>query len=194
VGYQALDANTTGGNTAVGASLLVLTRLVQIMLAVELFIDSTGNKYAVVFYNVCNTTDQQSLLDANVSDNDRQSHLGMPQNTTGSNIAWDGLVRIHPQQCRSWLSCLIANTTGANNTAVGSRALDANTTGTLNNALGVSALGSNTTGSRNVAVGNSSLSSNTTGIDNVAVGTEDSSLGYGALSSNTTGIRKCCNG
>jgi len=74
---------------------------------------------------------------------------------------------------------LLGNTTGSNNTAVGSAALSFNNTGTNNTASGVEALSSNTTGTRNTASGVTVLRSNTTGIDNTA-------SGYNALGSNTT--------
>ena len=48
---------------------------------------------------------------------------------------------------------LLANTTGINNVAVGSRPLEANTTGINNTASGVGALYANTTGINNTAVG-----------------------------------------
>lgn len=96
------------------------------------------------------------------------------------------------------------NNTGANNTAVGTSALQTNTSGTLNTAVGYEALLSNTTagwntavgndalrtnstGAKNTAVGRRALYSNTTGTDNAAFGTEDSGGGYGPLWSNTTG-------
>ena len=74
-----------------------------------------------------------------------------------------------------------SNTTGADNTALGSyRPLYANTAGGFNTAIGREALTSNTTGSYNVAVGNTALSANTTASNNTAVG-------YQAGFSNTTG-------
>jgi hypothetical protein len=63
-----------------------------------------------------------------------------------------------------------ASLTGANNVAVGYRALIANTTGANNNAVGSLALSSNTTGNNNNACGQNALLSTTTGSDNNAFG------------------------
>ena len=69
-------------------------------------------------------------------------------------------------------STLSANTTAAENTAVGYVALSTNTTGGTNSAFGRGALQTNTTGSSNVAVGTNALGENTTGSYNTAVGTQ----------------------
>ena len=63
---------------------------------------------------------------------------------------------------------LKANTTAANNTAVGKAALQANTTGASNTAVGYNALDANTTGGANVALGYGALSANTTASNNTA--------------------------
>ena len=61
--------------------------------------------------------------------------------------------------------------TGGSNLAVGSNALVANTTGDDNTAVGSYApLAANTTGTKNVAVGRQALNSNTTASNNTAVG------------------------
>jgi trimeric autotransporter adhesin len=75
---------------------------------------------------------------------------------------------------------LCANTTGANNTAVGQLAMCTNTTGADNVAVGVSALCANTTACWNVAVGEGSMKTTSTGNRNAG-------LGHNHLSSNTTG-------
>ena len=87
----------------------------------------------------------------------------------------------------------MANTTGANNNAVGASTLATNSTGGSNNALSF-----NTTGSRNNAFGGSALFFNTTGGSNDAygnnaqrantTGSNNSAFGMGALASNTTGL------
>jgi len=71
-------------------------------------------------------------------------------------------------------------TSGANNTAIGSHALNDNTSGSRNTANGVDALNDNTSGSDNTAYGTSALFSNTSGSENTA-------NGYQALFSNTSG-------
>jgi len=71
------------------------------------------------------------------------------------------------------------NTTGSQNTALGTNALLNNTTGSSNVAIGVAALSSNITGTNNTALGHSVLFSNT--------GSGNTGAGYYALNSNTTG-------
>ena len=71
------------------------------------------------------------------------------------------------------------NTTGLQNTAVGSSALQNNTTGNNNTANGVAALSLNT-GSQNTATGSGALQNNSTANNNTA-------QGYNALTANTTG-------
>ena len=71
-------------------------------------------------------------------------------------------------------------TTGAENTANGTAALEFNDTGSQNTANGAFALFNNTTGDSNTANGASALNFNTTGNNNTA-------NGVAALSSNTTG-------
>jgi trimeric autotransporter adhesin len=67
---------------------------------------------------------------------------------------------------------LTANTTGANNIGVGTRALFGNTTGSNNLALAIDALRCNTTGALNTAVGLSALCANVEGDQSTAVGYE----------------------
>jgi len=92
---------------------------------------------------------------------------------------------------------LDANTTGANNIAIGEDALGANTTASYNTAVGYQAGYSNTTGTPVDAFGYQALESNTTGINNAAfgyqallentTGTRNNAFGRGALAFNTTG-------
>lgn len=63
-----------------------------------------------------------------------------------------------------------SNTTGVDNTAIGSSALKDNTTGEANTANGVGALESNTEGDLNRAIGEVALTFNTTGSQNTANG------------------------
>jgi hypothetical protein len=67
---------------------------------------------------------------------------------------------------------LNANTTGANNTAVGFQSLVNNNTGGLNVGVGRWALRNNEDGSSNTAVGTQALSLNTTGTQNTTVGAD----------------------
>jgi hypothetical protein len=81
-------------------------------------------------------------------------------NTTGANKTANGF------------KALYTNNTGANNTATGYEALYSNTTGSNNNANGYFALKANTTGSNNIAVGHSAGDALTTGSNNVIIGYE----------------------
>jgi hypothetical protein len=71
------------------------------------------------------------------------------------------------------------NTTGSENTAVGTNAINSNQNGVSNTAVGIGALFNNTA-DRNTAVGFRALNSNTTGVSNTA-------NGVNALLRNTTG-------
>ncbi len=79
------------------------------------------------------------------------------------------------------------NTTGYNDTAVGSNALQNNTTGYDNSGLGFGALRNNTTGYKNTANGASSLTANISGYQNTA-------NGFQSLNANTIGYKNAANG
>lgn len=64
----------------------------------------------------------------------------------------------------------VAQTTPADNTALGLLALQADTSGAGNTALGSTALAYNTTGQQNTAVGQGALNTSTSGNHNVALG------------------------
>ena len=80
----------------------------------------------------------------------------------------------------------LAITTGLANIAIGSYSMFGNTTGNNNTAVGTGALDLNT-GNNNTAVGTAALLLNTTGGDNTAVG-------VAALELNSTGITNTANG
>jgi hypothetical protein len=65
---------------------------------------------------------------------------------------------------------MLVNTTGCNNVAVGSLALDANTEGNQNTAIGYGSLSANTTACDNTAIGHFALANATTGCRNTALG------------------------
>lgn len=104
------------------------------------------------------------------------SRNGLQSNTTGAyNVAignGDGTNE----------GVLQLNTTGKNNTGVGSDSLTMNTTGSNNDAFGAGSLFYNTVGTYNSAIGNYSLFNNTSGQWNTA-------MGASALNKNTTGQR-----
>jgi hypothetical protein len=63
-----------------------------------------------------------------------------------------------------------STTSGSDNTANGSAALESNTSGSDNTAIGGAALALNTSGSNNTAIGNFALYANASGSDNTALG------------------------
>jgi Chaperone of endosialidase len=98
----------------------------------------------------------------------------------------------------------LLNTTGTENTANGTAALEFNATGDFNTATGAFALFSNTAGFANTANGGNALLNNTTGDDNTAIGFNslpfnttgdfNTATGAVALFSNTTGSENTANG
>ncbi len=92
---------------------------------------------------------------------------------------------------------LVNNSTGEQNTAVGTQAMLYNTTGFDNTAVGYRALHENTDANHNTGVGSRALEQNTTGIYNTAVGgralqantigTQNTAVGDEALTNNSTG-------
>lgn len=93
-------------------------------------------------------------------------------------------------------SALEHNSSGGSNTAIGDGALTFNTTGSWNTATGVEAMYGNTTGRYNTALGYQSLYYNNTTSNNTAIGTqalhhnkvsENTGVGSQALYSNTNG-------
>jgi hypothetical protein len=95
------------------------------------------------------------------------------------------------------MNAMLANTTGANNVAIGTNVFQANTTGSNNVAIGKNALDGNTTASDNIAVGYYALRANTTGTRNLAIGQEalnasdtendNIAIGFNAMTTNTAG-------
>ncbi len=106
-------------------------------------------------------------------------HTSATVTKAGARFLWDDAASASFGAGRG---ALAANTTGGNDTAVGSFALNDNTTGYNNTAVGASALDRNTTGSSNTGLGSYALFANTTASNNTAVGAD-------ALSANTTGFR-----
>ena len=155
VGYQALNANTTGFyNTAVGNHALNFNTTGYYNTAVgsgALGANTTGYDNTAVGLNA---------LNANTTGywNTALGHQALSANTTGQSNTAVGLL------------ALGSNTTGAFNAALGFEALYANTTGQSNTALGHQALYSNTTATGNVAIGYDALWHNTTGGNNTVIG------------------------
>jgi hypothetical protein len=99
---------------------------------------------------------------------------------------------------------LSSNTTGSDNTAIGSGALENNGIGNDNTATGFEVLASNTSGTANTASGLHAMQFNTTGSDNTASGlialqsntsgAENTALGAFALATSTTGKNNTAEG
>lgn len=99
---------------------------------------------------------------------------------------------------------LNANTTGTGNTAFGNLSLFSNTTGGSNSSFGGFALLYNTTGASNAAFGGAALQANTTGNGNTAIGINtlqnnttgggNTATGVQSLKANTTGIYNTASG
>ena len=116
-------------------------------------------------------------------DNTAIGHMALKSSTGKNNTAFG-------------TSALESNTLGTSNSAFGEAALRFNTLGTFNTAGGQNALYTNTSGRYNTAMGYLSLYSSSTGTGNTAVGSEalynnradaNTGLGYLALYSNANG-------
>jgi hypothetical protein len=170
VGYQALNANTTGaGNTTVGYQAGNANQTNSYFVAIGyqagLNNKASDSLFVGAFAGQANTTG---------TFNHAVGYAALYNNTTG------------PSNTAVGYQAASGNTTGGYNVALGFQAASTNSTGNSNVAVGYAALRYNTA-SANVAVGRTALGSNNTGVNNVAFGTEDSNTGYAALHSNTTG-------
>ena len=194
VGYQALNANTSGSlNTVIGYQ----AGLANTSGANNFYGGYwTGLSGTTASYNVAiGVPDGGYGLSALQNNTTGQLNVAIGAGALGRNTTANRNVAVGYQP-------LFFNTTGAYNVGLGGYALNSNTTGSNSVAVGDGALNSNTTASYNAAVGYQAgysnttgtiaafgplaLYSNTTGVYNVAVGTADPS-GYAPLRSNTTG-------
>jgi len=157
VGYQALNANTTGYvNTAVGANALSA--------------NTAGRQNTAVGYNVLNANTTGTFntgvgyfaLRSNTigTKNTAMGESALQANTTGTTNTGMGE------------DALYNNTTGSNNTAIGYTALGSNVTGVNNTALGYLAGYDVTTGGHNVIIGDYATTGVgiTTGSNNILIG------------------------
>jgi hypothetical protein len=172
VGYQTLDANTTGDfNTALGSQSLGANTTGEQNSAVggqALAANTTGSNNVAFGYVAltANTT---------ASDNSAFGVSALTSNTTGTGNHGIGRSALRFNTTGNYntavgMDALRENTTASNNTAVGYQALYANTTGTNNSAFGVLTLDAVTTGGGNTAFGNSAGGSLTTGSSNTFIG------------------------
>jgi len=171
VGYQALNANTTGGtNTALGyqAGFTNTTSSGITAIGFTALKNSTGSNNTAVG---CRTMLANTTGDSNTG----VGVQALEQNTTGGNNTSVGLNSLSLNQSGNNNSALgrnalFSNVSGSSNVAIGVDSLRSNTASS-NTAVGFEAGYSNTTGAKLVAIGSLSARANTTGSDNTAIGT-----------------------
>jgi hypothetical protein len=132
--------------------------------------NTTGNAGTNPATNFIGTTDAQPVM-------------FRANDTLRMQLRTDGVIELYNNNINTGIGeAVLANSTGAENTAVGSYALNANTTGSGNSAVGIESLTANTEGSGNVGVGAFTLISNTTGNANTALGLNAMLLNTGGSS------------
>ena len=169
VGYQALNANVSGGayKTAVGYQALLKDTV------------ATGSWESSAFGYLA--------LSSNIS--------GIQNNAFGSNALKSNTGSYNTAFGHYALS---ANTSANQNTGFGASVLSNNTTGATNLGFGYNALNANITGSSNVGIGGNTLDYNISGSSSVAVGAfalhqnttvgSLTAVGASALQNNTTNV------
>ena len=165
IGYQSLNANTTGINNVASGF--------QALYSNTSGVENTANGFQSLYHNTTGNGNTANGIVALYSNTTGTGNTGIGYAALNANTTANGNTAIGDQ-------ALAVNTTGDQNTSCGWKALNANTTGYGNSALGVRALLNNTTGHLNTATGTDALYANTSGVVNVADGAE-------ALLSNTTG-------
>jgi len=155
VGYQALQANTSGGyNVAVGYQ--------------SLYSNTTAYRNVGVGY--------QSLYSATTGrENVAVGHEALYSNTTGFEQVAIGYRALYSDPGNGYnvavgTGAMLNNNGGQLNVAVGQRALYNNTTGSNNVVIGRKAAYQSTTGTKNVVVGYQAMDANSTGSANVCIG------------------------
>ncbi len=153
----------------------------------------TGNAGTVAGTNFLGTTDL-TPLEFRVF-NKQSGYIDTVGNTSFGWLA--GKLYKGAQNTALGAKALAANLGGVRNTALGYQSLFTNTGGFDNTGIGVGALYSNISGTGNVASGNASLYYNTTGFNNTANGITslfnnttggfNTAVGSGAMQKNTTG-------
>jgi hypothetical protein len=154
-GYDALDANTTGGsNTAAGAYSLLGNTSGS---------NNTAAGYGALYTNTSgnsNTASGFQTLYFNTT--------GYGNNTVGSQALYTNTSGYFNNAVG--YDALYVNTTGYNNNALGSYALSSDTIGHGNTAIGANALLNVTTGIRNIGLGNNAGTNLVAGSYNVDIG------------------------
>lgn len=210
-GTAALRVNTVAENTAVGSYALTAntTGLRNLAMGFEaLKTSTTGNDLTAVGYQAlrlatgASNTAMGSLSGTTVSTGTQNTLLGCEAGkaiTTSSNSTLigyrAGYVNTASETTAVGASALVANTSGARNSAVGYGCLAANTTGADNTSMGYTTATAITTGFQNTIIGTYAGLRVTTGSANTFIGYEAGSnmlvnnystcVGWGAGKSNT---------
>jgi len=182
VGRGSLGNNTTGSGNAAFAKDSLVT-------------NTTGSNNSAFGYGALSSNTlasnntavgYQSLYsNSNASNNTAFGYQAAYSNVSGSYITAFGYKAANAYNstttiCAVGFQALALNTTGADNTAIGTyNALGANTTGSNNTAVGREALQANTTASNNTAVGYQAGYSGTTAPNSVFVGYQAGYSGAG---------------
>jgi len=153
IGYQSLNANTTGNNnTAIGYQSGLTT--------------STGNGNTAIgrgAHSANTTGNNNTAIGFNaLAASSAGSNIAIGKDAMGSSTAGGGNIAIGVNT--------LETTSAGNSLAIGNNAMAVNTTGTNNAAIGGSALRANTTGANNTAIGAFSLRWNVAGEGNMAIG------------------------
>jgi hypothetical protein len=173
IGYAALQKNTSGGsNTAigVGSSLNITTGSLNTSVGVNSCgnittgNNNTGIGHSAILLNTTGTDNTAIGLSALSSNLTGQGNTSIGVSSSG-NLLGNFNTAIGLQALRGSVS-----STGSNNIGIGRISLFTNTTGESNVAIGNISMADNNTGSENSALGGESLSKNISGSQNVAVG------------------------
>jgi len=198
VGYQAMYSTNPAGptaptwngirNTAVGSG--------------SLYANTTGYGNTAVGYNslAANTTAGQNTalgMGALQAQSFAATSGGAPAATDNTAVGFEALAANQPdavwdgaQNIAVGSKALWSNTTGSDNTAIGYQSLYLNTTGYNNTAVGQGALANLTSGDFNTALGITAGAALTTGTDNIYIGhpgfaAEDNTIRIGIDPDNT---------
>ena len=200
IGYQALAANTSNYNTAIGNGALKenTTGGNNVAMGNDALRNNTTGNDNIALGNgalALNTTGASNFgfgTNALRSNTTGGNNIAMGEGALSANTTGMDNIAMGP-------GALLSNNIGANNVGLGTNSLRTNTTGINNIALGFSSLFSNTTGNNNIALGSTALFANTTGVNNIAIGTNglrfnttgNNNIGFGTntLRLNTTGDR-----
>jgi hypothetical protein len=174
-----LTTGTTGTDINIGAGTSPVTTSGTITLNVP---DASLTARGVL------TTGAQSIAGLKRFDSARidQINIGRGKFTTPPSQFQTNLAISFNRTDNAIFNPLVANTTGTQNTAIGTSAMYANTTGSENVAIGSGAIGDGTALNQNVAVGVTAMTTATAGDYNVAIGR--SAMGLILSGNNNTAV------